>query len=399
VTRPRRSSVVLALGAGAFVGSWLLGSLPFTVVGIGLVGAAVAARLWSRGARGHVRLERRSNKLQNVEGDDVRIGYHVERASRLPAGGAAVRERVGRLGLHQTRLRRGLGELVLESVPRGRYGFEEASVVLEDPLGLERVVVPVPPGEPLLVVPRIAELGSLFSESGRHGSAGRFLLLRRPSGFDLHSVREYEEGESLRKVHWPTTARRGQLMVKDLEESPRDDIVVLVDCDVDTVAGPPGDSSFDAQLRAAGSLLRAHASRGRRCALVLTRARAYVARLSSLEDWPTALELLAAAEPDEVLLVQALADERGPAARAPELVVVTARLDERAVDRLAFGGASGRRVSVVWVDAASYAGRVERQPQPALLRLATGGVPVAVVRRGDDLRRALEAGAPRRRSA
>ena len=30
-------------------------------------------------------------------------------------------------------------------------------------------------------------------------------------------MREYEEGESLRKVHWPSTARRGQLMVKDPE--------------------------------------------------------------------------------------------------------------------------------------------------------------------------------------
>ena len=45
------------------------------------------------------------------------------------------------------------------------------------------------------------------------------------------SVREYERGESLRKVHWPTTARRGQLMVKELEDSPRDEIAVVLDAD------------------------------------------------------------------------------------------------------------------------------------------------------------------------
>jgi uncharacterized protein (DUF58 family) len=190
VRAPSRSGAVLALGGGAFVASWLLGSLPLTVVGIGLAGAALAARAWARALAGPVRLERRTGRLQNLEGDDVRIEYRVERSSRLPSGAAFVRERVGALGLHETQLRGGRGELLLASVPRGRYRFEDVSVVLEDPLGLERVVRPAPPGEPLLVAPRIAELDSLFSESGRHGSAGRRLLLRRPSGFDLHSVRE-----------------------------------------------------------------------------------------------------------------------------------------------------------------------------------------------------------------
>jgi uncharacterized protein (DUF58 family) len=398
VRAPSRSGAVLALGGGAFVASWLLGSLPLTVVGIGLAGAALAARAWARALAGPVRLERRTGRLQNLEGDDVRIEYRVERSSRLPSGAAFVRERVGALGLHETQLRGGRGELLLATVPRGRYRFEDVSVVLEDPLGLERVVQPAPPGEPLLVAPRIAELDSLFSESGRHGSAGRRLLLRRPSGFDLHSVREYEEGESLRNVHWPTTARRGQLMVKELEESPRDDIVVLLDCDESAVAGPRGASSFDAQVRAAGSLLRAHAARGMRCALVAASATPVV-RIASLEDWPLALEALAAAEPDRGRqLVDVLTDERGPAARAPELAVVTGRLEPRAVDRLAFGGSSGRRVSVVWFDTASYVGRPTPTP-PGLLRLTAVGVPVAVVRRGDDLRRALEGVTPRRRSA
>jgi uncharacterized protein (DUF58 family) len=398
VSAPSRSGVVLVLGAGAFVGAWLLGSLPLTVVGLGLAGAALAVRLWKRGVHGPVALERRNGKGQNVEGDDVEIAYRIERASRVPMGAAYVSERIGRLGLYETRLRRGRGELVLASVPRGRYRFDDVAIVLEDPLALERVLVPVPAGAPLLVVPRIAELAALFSESGRHGSAGRRLLLRRPSGFDLHSVRPYEEGESLRKVHWPTTARRGELMVKDLEESPRDDVVVLLDCDARAVIGPPGASSFDTQVRAAGSLLRAHAARGRRCALVLARSGAPVVRLASLEDWPVVLEALAAAEPDDRPLIEVLADERGPAARAPELAVVTARLDPHAVDRLTFGGASGRRVSVVWVDAASHGGGQNR-PESALLRLANRGVPVAVVRRGDDLRVALEGVGRGRRSA
>ena len=105
------------------------------------------------------------------------------------------------------------------------------------------------------------------------------------------------EGESLRKVHWPTTARRGLLMVKELEDAPRDDLVVLLDCDARAVAGPSGHACFDTLVRAAGSLVRAHVARGRRAALVLGTAGLPVVRAASLEvDWPLVLEALAAVE-------------------------------------------------------------------------------------------------------
>ena len=98
-------------------------------------------------------------------------------------------------------------------------------------------------------------LDRLFSESGAHAQDGRRLLLRRPSGFDLHSVREYEQGESLRKVHWRSTARRGQLMVKELEDAPRDEIAVLLDADASAVV--------ERQLRRAGARGRVDPARAR----------------------------------------------------------------------------------------------------------------------------------------
>src|SRR4029078_2546936 len=103
--------------------------------------------------------------------------------------------------------------------------------VIEDPFGLERVEQPLDAPGALLVYPRMVELDRLFSEGGTRGQDGRGLLLRRPSGFDLHSVREYEHGDSLRKVHWRSTARRAQLMVKELEDAPRDEGALLLDAD------------------------------------------------------------------------------------------------------------------------------------------------------------------------
>ena len=93
----------------------------------------------------------------------------------------------------------------------------------------------------LVVYPRLVELERLFLDGGAGPEHGRQLLLRRPVGFDLHSVRDYQQGESLRRIHWPSTARRGSLMVKELEDSPRDEVAVLLDGDPVAVAGSPPD--------------------------------------------------------------------------------------------------------------------------------------------------------------
>src|SRR5207244_355029 len=105
----------------------------------------------------------------------------------------------------------------------------------------------------------------LFSDSGASTRDGRRLRLRRPTGFDLHSVRDYQRGESLRMVHWRSTAKRGELMVKELEDSPRDEIAVVLDADPAAVVG----ESFELQVRASGSILLAHARRGRRSVLIV----------------------------------------------------------------------------------------------------------------------------------
>jgi uncharacterized protein (DUF58 family) len=240
-----------------------------------------------------------------------------------------------------------------------------------------------------VVRPRVVGLDTLFSEAGRRGADGRRLLLRRTAGFDFHSVREYEQGESLRRVHWPTTARRGQLMVKELDDAPRDAVVVVLDCDPAGAVGAPPESSFDTAVRAAGSILRVYAARGRRATLVATGTVAVV-DVCSLSDFGEALDALAAVEPDAACpLARALGQGQAPAARAGELVVVTATLDPVSLGAV-LESAARRLVSVVWVDAPSFAGRPTRA-LPGLLRLSAAGVPVAVVRRGDDLGAALDA--------
>ena len=88
---------------------------------------------------------------------------------------------------------------------------------------------------------------------------------------------------------------------------------------------------------------------------------------------------------------------RGPASRAVETVVITARLSGALATRLVQRSLAAQGISIVWVDSASFAGRPTKV-EPDLLRLQAAGVAVAVVRRGDSLAAVLGA-APAVRSA
>ena len=384
-----RGRAALALGAATYLAGWAFGSRPLDLVAVGLLLAVLVAWLSVRLTARPVEL-RRSTRIVPLEGDDVQVRVELELESARSPAGITLVEEYAKLGERRTQLRREGRHLwaryVLPAVPRGRYRLEKAVALVEDPFGLERRERPLPQGAALVVYPRLTELERLFSETGEHAREGRRLLLQRPSGFDLHSVRDYVEGDSLRKVHWRSTARRGQLMVKELEDSPREDVAVILDA----WQGCP-QPVFDVAVRAAGSILQAYARRSRRAALVLGGAAIEVQRVQAEGDWRRALELLAGAEADGAEApARLLAGELNPAALALDLVVVTPRLDPAFVDRLLQRAKARRNTAVVYVDGA-------RNREPLLLRLQAAGVAVAVLREGDDLGRVL--GAPSFREA
>jgi uncharacterized protein (DUF58 family) len=393
VLTPRGRSI-LGLGFGVYIAAWAFGSKPLYPVATGLLLVVVVAWIWVRLANRPFRQRRGWGDSEHVEGDDVPVLVELQATGRVLPAAATLVEHVGRLGRQRHSLRRHGRRLsvryVLRRLPRGRYVFGEVRVELADPFELERVAVELPTPGALLVYPRLVRLDRLFSETGTRSHDGRRLLLRRQSGFELHGVREYEQGESLRRVHWRSTARRGQLMVKELEDAPRDEIAVLLDADATAVVG----ESFDVQVRAAGSILESYVRRGRRAVLAVNSERRDVQQVhSAAADWRRALELLAAVDPSgNAPVARLLAEEDSAPARALELVVVTARLEPALVDRIVQRVLSHRKVSVVYVDSASFNGAGRRR-EPLLLRLHAAGVPIAVVRAGDDLAAALS-GAP-----
>jgi uncharacterized protein (DUF58 family) len=165
-------------------------------------------------------------------------------------------ETVGDVAFPVVAVRRGTARYCIPSLPRGRHPITASALVASDHLGLARREIPLPesPGD-IVVHPRIVQLTGVFTTlEGRLGRA-RGPKVSRRRGPELHTVREHERGEPLTAVNWPSTARLGRLMVKQGEEGDAEAVTVILDCDQSTCRGAPGCSSFDEQVRIAGSLL------------------------------------------------------------------------------------------------------------------------------------------------
>lgn len=151
-----------------------------------------------------------------------------------------VRDRVGngREELHPevlfTRIpRRGreTGRYQLRLSQRGRYSFGQIQINSRFPLGLvERGLVLRCPAE-ILVYPRIGR----FTATWRRQllTATQLVSQAHPRGGsyddDFHRIREYRPGDDPRAIHWRTSARRDELMVREFRESRDRHLILLLD--------------------------------------------------------------------------------------------------------------------------------------------------------------------------
>src|SRR4051812_15451808 len=224
-----RGRTVLALAGACYLAAWTLGSKPLYPVAVGLGLAVALAIVWVRLSAQPMRLRRETGRNAQVEGEVVPVRLAIEPSTRVLPPSLVVEERIGRLGRRATTLDRLRGAYLLDAVPRGRYPFERSRAVIGDPFGLAAAELQLEAPGSLLVRPRVVAVRRLFSDAGVHRAGGARQLVRRPAGLDVHGVREWVEGESLRHVHWGSTAKTGRLMVKEVEDTPRDEVAILLD--------------------------------------------------------------------------------------------------------------------------------------------------------------------------
>jgi len=183
------------------------------------------------------------------------------------------------------------------------------------------------------------------------------VAVRTPSG-DISGVREYRSGDQLRHVHWRSTARRGELVVREFTEEDRGDLTIVVDA-------PHDPDTADAVASVACSIARAALGRGREVELRSGAGTVSATSPAVADDWgarlqpggPGVEELLARGVRDALVVVIA-AEERNAAAvsrltaMSPSVVVLVDPDGREGARRVAasFGAtlsASGHDVQVI----------------------------------------------------
>lgn len=137
---------------------------------------------------------------------------------------------------------------------RGLVGIGPLQVAIADAFGIANVTAQAAPATELTVLPRVDEILPPPMAGGDEPLAGvRVASLAASAGDDFSSLRDYVVGDDLRRVHWPSSARHGDLLVRQDEVHWQGRCTVVLD----TRAHTHTDETFEAAVSAAASVLAA----------------------------------------------------------------------------------------------------------------------------------------------
>jgi uncharacterized protein (DUF58 family) len=179
-------------------------------------------------------------------------------------------------------------------------------------------------------------------------------LVQRPVGLregDYHGLRDWRAGDSRRWIHWRTTARRGELMVRQFEQQRNHDLVLLVELWQPVQPTDADRETIERAVRFAATLLSDRCGQGgASLVLALAGRRPLVMRgPASQAIYRDAMEQLAVADAASVdalpdIVSQALENLRGGA----EVVLVSTRSVDLS-DSQRFGKSWGDKQQQAWL--------------------------------------------------
>ncbi len=112
---------------------------------------------------------------------------------------------------------------------RGGFLLGPTRISTGDPFGFFSASKVIAPEQTLVVFPVIFEIKSFVFPPGL--LPGGQVIRRKSSDITPHAagVREYVHGDAMKRIHWPTSARRDRLMVKEFEQDPQAEIWLYLD--------------------------------------------------------------------------------------------------------------------------------------------------------------------------
>jgi uncharacterized protein (DUF58 family) len=256
-----RGAAVFATGLAMWLAARLLGSSGLEVVAIGIVALPLLASFAAKRGAQRITVRRRLSDVRITPGSRVTVSLDVENRSpigtsfllledRLPTPlGRAARLVIG--GIRAGARQQATYTLVPQS--RGRYLLGPLVVDVSDPFALTRLRLEFDDREELLVAPEVEDLGAAPDPaSGPSFGASRARQLFR-TGEEYYTMRSYQEGDDLRRIHWPSVARTGELMIRQDESTRRASGLVFLDTRA-TALGRTHTLAFERGVSAAASV-------------------------------------------------------------------------------------------------------------------------------------------------
>lgn len=256
-----RGRAFLAAGFAAAACAVVLGQrdllrVAVLVIALPLVAVAVVAR-----TRYRVASERRVEPLRVPAGQSSRVRLRIENVSRLPTGLLLLEDDVPYILGSRPRFvvdrvePRGVREVAypIRSDVRGAFTVGPLTVRLTDPFGLCEMSRSFTNRAKFIVTPTVQELPTMPLGGEWSGSGDSRSRSISAAGDDDIATREYRQGDDLRRVHWRTTARIGELMVRREEQPWQSRATVLLDTRRAAHVGDGPAASFEWAVSAAAS--------------------------------------------------------------------------------------------------------------------------------------------------
>lgn len=257
-----RGKVMFVSGAVVAFLAALFGQRDVLLLGLLLLLVPLASAAFVDRTRLKLSCERKVDPSQAAIGEEFSGSLALSRHGQLPVGVLRFEDRVpAPLG---ARPRFTLQNLAAEwdrqvSYPlrgeqRGRFRVGPLRVRVSDPFGMASLDRQFNATSEVMVTPRIEPLETM-GNAGGSGSTGE----ARPqkvglSGQDDILVREYVRGDDVRRVHWKSTARHGELMVRQEEQAWDPSATVLLDNRAVAHRGRGSESSFEWAVSMVASL-------------------------------------------------------------------------------------------------------------------------------------------------
>ena len=232
-----RGWALLAAAAVSMGSGRVLGLEDVFLIGAGMLVALAAAAAYVEFARPHLTATRRVLPARVHAGTSSRVELSLVNRSNRRSPVLAVRDPFDSGARWARFLVAPLapGEVAraayrLPTDQRGVFDLGPLEVALADPFGLVSATVEAAPRTRLTVYPRIDRVAPPPSGHGDDPLAGAdHPNALTGGGEDFYALRAYVRGDDLRKVHWPSTARTDDLMIRQDEMPWQNRSTILVD--------------------------------------------------------------------------------------------------------------------------------------------------------------------------